>query len=113
MTMTKKRLVLIAAVPLTIAVALGVLAMLPPSPGVTKANFDRIETGMTLAEVEAIFERKGVLGWSGEGVSIYSWEAYDGSSASVEFSNDCVDVSAWTDPNETFLDKIRRWLHLP
>ena len=54
MTMTKKRLFLLASLPLVIAVALGVLAMLPPSPGVTKANFNRIEIGMTIAEVEAI-----------------------------------------------------------
>ena len=36
---TKKRLLLLATLPLAIAVTLGVLAMLPPSPGVTKANF--------------------------------------------------------------------------
>lgn len=37
-----------------IGVALAVLAWWP-TPGVTKANFDRIEVGMTRAEVEAIF----------------------------------------------------------
>lgn len=36
---TKTRLLLIASLPLTIAVTLGVLAMLPPRSGV---NFDRI-----------------------------------------------------------------------
>src|SRR5271155_206271 len=36
-------------------VVLVVLALLPPPPGVTKENFDRIENGMTRAEVEAIF----------------------------------------------------------
>jgi outer membrane protein assembly factor BamE (lipoprotein component of BamABCDE complex) len=51
----KKRLLLIASLPLTIALTLGVLAMLPPPPGVTKANFDRIQEGMTRAEVEEIF----------------------------------------------------------
>jgi hypothetical protein len=52
---TKKRLLLIAVPPLSIAVTLGVLAMLPPGPGVTKANFDRIEKEMTRAEVEQVF----------------------------------------------------------
>jgi hypothetical protein len=52
--MPKKRLLLIASFPFTIALTLGVLAMLPPSPGVTKANFDRIKEGMTKAEVEEI-----------------------------------------------------------
>jgi outer membrane protein assembly factor BamE (lipoprotein component of BamABCDE complex) len=54
--MTQKRLALIAAVSLAIAaVMVGVLVMLPPGPGVTKANFDRIEKGMTKAKVEEIF----------------------------------------------------------
>ena len=50
--MTKKRVALLAVLPLTVAVILGALEMLPPRPGVTKANFDRIQEGMTLAEVE-------------------------------------------------------------
>lgn len=35
-------------------VVLTVLALLPPRPGITKENFDRIEEGMTRPEVEAI-----------------------------------------------------------
>jgi hypothetical protein len=50
---TKKRLLLLAAVPITIAVILGVLSILPSRPGVTKANFDRIEEGMTRAEADS------------------------------------------------------------
>jgi hypothetical protein len=38
-----------------VGVALVVLALLPSRPGITKENFDRIEEGMTRAEVEAIF----------------------------------------------------------
>jgi hypothetical protein len=58
---TGKRLILIASVPLVIVVTLGVLALLPPDdrPGVTKANFDRIEKWMTKAQVEEIFGREG------------------------------------------------------
>jgi hypothetical protein len=37
-----------------VGVVLVVLALLPPTPGITKENFDRIEVGMTRAEVEAI-----------------------------------------------------------
>ena len=55
----KKRLLLIASLPLAIVVTLGVLAQLPPRPGVTRANFDRIEKGMTLAQVEEIFGKEG------------------------------------------------------
>ena len=61
LVVTKKRLILIAALPLVIvAVTLGVLAMLPPGPGVTKANFDRIEKGMTLAQVELLLGGTGL-----------------------------------------------------
>jgi hypothetical protein len=139
MTMTKKRLLLIAAVPLVIAVILGVLAMLPPSPGVTKANFDRIEKGMTVAEVEGIFGGEGeegevtrddkaliaeILGqeFERDGKSpkvrgdlrvCRTWGANDGSGAQIEFVDDCVVDKHWFDSHETVLDKIRRWLHLP
>ena len=44
-----------AATALCVGIALGVLAVLPSGPGVAKANFDRIELGMTKAEVERIF----------------------------------------------------------
>jgi hypothetical protein len=44
----KRRLLLLASLPLAIvAMTLGVLALLPPSPGVTKTNFDRIMEEMT------------------------------------------------------------------
>jgi hypothetical protein len=50
--MTKKRMALLAVLPVTVAVVLGAVVMLPPRPGITKANFDRIQEGMTLAEVD-------------------------------------------------------------
>jgi hypothetical protein len=57
--MTKKRLFLVSALPLAVAISLGVLAMLPPSAGDTKANFDRIQDGMRRAEVETILGQEG------------------------------------------------------
>jgi hypothetical protein len=132
----KKRLLMIAAVPLAIVVTVSVLAMLPPSPGVTKANFDRIQKGMTLAEAEEIFGEKGevtrddkaliaeILGqeFAREGKSLKVrgdlrvcriWGATNGSGAQIEFVDDCVVDKQWIDTDETFLKKIRRWLHLP
>ena len=118
MTMTKKRLLLLASLPLTIVVILGVLAMLPPSPGVTKANFDCLQEGMTLAEVQKIFGEEGE--WFGE-ITLWEikapwtgfvWLADDGSIAGIRFVDDCVTDKRWTISNETILDKIRRWLHL-
>jgi hypothetical protein len=55
---TKKRLLLIASMPLAIVVILGVLVMLTTRSNVTKANYDRIHEGMTRAEVEQIFGGK-------------------------------------------------------
>jgi hypothetical protein len=104
---------------------LGVLALLPPCPGVTKANFDRIQKGMTKGEVEGIFGGKGEIVangmvWSAEeGNFVFNprrigccWSADDGSRAVIEFSDDCVDLKDWRGSNDTMLDKLRRWLHL-
>src|SRR5262249_80363 len=37
-----------------VGAGLGVAMMVPPAPGVTKANFDRIEIGMKITDVEVI-----------------------------------------------------------
>lgn len=113
LAVTKKRLLLIAPLPLACAMTLGVLAMLPPSPGVTKANFDRIHEGMTLAEVEALFGEKGNW-WDGAGQKglPMCWTAKDGSGAVVEFVDESVAIKQWADSHETILDKIERWVHL-
>lgn len=49
----RRRLLLIASLPLAVAVALGALAVLSPRPEVMKANFERIEIGMTEAQTRA------------------------------------------------------------
>jgi hypothetical protein len=109
--MTKKRLLLIASLPLAVALVIGVLAMLPPRPGVTKANFDRIETGMTESEVEQILGGKAKCRVGGETVEAI-WEADDASSTLVEFEADRVFRKQWFGSHEAFLAKICRWLHL-
>ena len=117
---TKKRLFLLAILPLVaFAVTVGVLVLLPPNtrPGVTKRNFDRIEKGMTKAEVEEIFGKKA----DGVGLTLDReqkekthriWEASDGSGADIHFVDDCVVETDWYDSDETLLAKLRRWLHL-
>ena len=107
--MTKKRMALLAVLPFTVAVIIGVLAMLPPRPGITKANFDRIQDGMTLAEVERIFGPR-----TRDRDPVHIWIADDESSfAVVGFADGAVDSKIWEDSEETFPDKIRRWFHLP
>jgi hypothetical protein len=114
----KKRFFLIAILPLTIALTLGVLAMLPPRPGVTKANFDRIQDGMTMAEVEEIFGAypEFRVGHAG---NHKTWRNPNGSLAHIWFDTDLfgenkvwVSEKEWHDSDETILDKLRRWLHL-
>ncbi|NJK34999.1 MAG: hypothetical protein HC919_08650 [Oscillatoriales cyanobacterium SM2_2_1] len=61
----------------------------PPGNQITRAQFERIMTGMTLAEVETIFGAKGTLlvqNKAGEGeASVYSWKNPQGSNAIIEF----------------------------
>jgi hypothetical protein len=104
---TKKRILLIASLPLAIAVTLGILAMLPPRPGVTKANFDRIQEGMKRVEVEAILGQV-----KEQDLGIDFWFGDDQSLVMIGFSDDCVFYKQWHDSHEPLLDKIRRLLHL-
>jgi hypothetical protein len=128
--MTKKRLALIAVLPLTVAVVLGVLAMLPPRPGVTKANFDRVEKRMTLSEVWEILGKDSVIvptgfAFSGNAArwerfqeelrtkTTHSWSGDDGAHAEITFRHDVVEnKTMWIGPRETIWQKIRRWLRL-
>src|SRR5436190_14192317 len=99
--MTKKRLLLIATLPLAIGVTLGVLAMLPPGTGVTKANFDRINEGMTREDVEAIFggPSAGLRTDFTTGPTIKECECWfrdDGAKGSISFANGHVSEKWWT-----------------
>jgi hypothetical protein len=119
--MIKKRRYLISAGVLAACacLALAGLAMLPPRAGVTKANFDRIEIGMSQSAVCEIFGKEWSL-FAGrpEGAShnFFAHEVWlhdDGASATIEFHNEAVIGKIWTDSTETIPDKLRRWLHLP
>jgi hypothetical protein len=95
-----------------VGVVLIVLVLLP-RPGVTKENFDRIQNGMTRAEVEAIFGREpsGVeLGEFGLGM----WETADGREWSrLRFDrNDRVFAKRWTRDRRTILEKFLDLLSL-
>ena len=97
--MTKRRLLLIAGPLAAVAVTLGVLAMLPPRPGVTKENFDRIEVGMTRAEVEVILG--GPAGPAFRRRSRDEWDSNENDdSVAIRFDN-----------NDRVLEK--HWLGMP
>src|SRR5438045_683724 len=109
----RKRYFIVAALFASLASVGFVAALLmsngPGGPGVTKANFDRIEEGMTLQAVEQILGRPGQYTWGG-----YHWEADDGATVFVVYDFDGASAGRkfWRDSRESPLDKIRRWLHL-
>jgi hypothetical protein len=107
--MRKRSFIVAALFAALVSVGFVAALLLSDGPGVTKANFDRIEEGMTLQEVEQILGRPGKLTWGG-----YSWEAEDGATVFVVFDFDGASAGpkSWADSRETPLDKIRRWLHL-
>lgn len=86
-----------------------VLAILPARPGVTKANFDRIEKGMTLdMAVSILGDPLGSFG--SEDHRLHFWQHDDGSRVRV-FTCDGVVVSmTWIESSETVLERLRRWL---
>jgi hypothetical protein len=97
------------------ALVLGMLALLPGRPGVSKANFDRIEDGMTLAEVQAIMGRLPDIVFDMPddeiaGRTLFVWNHADSSHASIRFNGDKVTSKTFTPSTETFTDKLRRWL---
>jgi len=97
--------------------ALGAIALMPPQPGVTKSNFGRIQNGMTRAEVEMILGCPGgpapFANGPGDRREWLGWDAEDGFWVWIGFTGDCVAGKSWQDSEETFLEKIRRWLHIP
>jgi hypothetical protein len=93
-------------------IVLVLLAIQPSPPGVTKANFDRIEIGMARADVETI------LG-SSKSIKVRHYEEFYNvkdqwnQGAFVWFDeHDKTIKMLWVDSDETILQKLRRWLHL-
>ena len=117
--MMMKRYLVVAGL-LAGIVCLGALvpALLPDRPGVTKANFNRIECGMTRAEVEAILGRAANMRSEEEPFGVQNgaadiWRNPDGSGAEIEFGDsDTVVNKDWGDSPNTIIEKLRRWFHI-
>lgn len=66
MSMRKKTLIVVTLLILTAITLLATLALLPPTPGPTYANFSRLENGMTQVQIERLLgkaeEKVPVLG---------------------------------------------------
>jgi hypothetical protein len=117
--MKKRDLKLAALAAVSVFAAIGVIAMLPPSPGITKANYDRVEMGMTRGDVEAIFGEPDsrLLAISPDGSRrIDLWKADNGAMAVIHFLDGR--VTNWEqckriESQEGIGEKIRRWLRWP
>jgi hypothetical protein len=91
-------------------------------PGITKANLDRIQKGMTKAEVEAILGSKGSVASSvGSPHSMWIlaiWDRDDGATATVEFvwigdrEPYALGPTNWTDSMETPWQRLLRFFRI-
>lgn len=101
--------------------------VLPPRPGVTKANFDRIHKGMNKNEVHAILGMPGSVSDSLRDIGWYAeaWSSDDGARACILFAGEGALDTIWSPSTENFVnelrwspltenifDKLRRWLRL-
>ena len=112
--MKKRYPKLAALIAVTACTVLGVLAMLPDRPGVTKANFDRIQNGMAIREVEVILGRHpNVEGDGNQGHQLF-WTNEDGSCVMITLGSDAKVCGAyWLESHEGVGRKFCRWIRWP
>jgi hypothetical protein len=122
--MTRRRLLLIAALPIAVVMIIVVLAMLPARRGMTKENFDRIQDGMTMQAVTEILGCKphhlptNISIWpDSSGVHLdrdcHRWDSLNGTIWISFDENDKVNGKASRGLHEDgIIAKILRWLNL-
>lgn len=112
--MTRRGLILsAAAIASGVVAGLTVLAMLPPTPGVTKANFDRIQIGMNHEEVEALFGSPSSFGFGGDSGTLEVWTKDGIPAAHISFDQDSrVTGMSWIGSTEPAWQRMLRWLGL-
>jgi hypothetical protein len=98
-----------------VALLLAVLVTMRSRNGVTKANYDRIKKGMTLAEVQEVFGGQGAVFYGFVNRRAYYWENEDRSNAIVLFHDDknVVETAQWGDSTEGIGDRILRLIRWP
>ena len=115
--MAKRRFIWAGIVAGCVALVPVVLALLSSGSGITKANYDRIEKGMTLAKVQELFGKEGVVfhGYPNEAAQAYCWEN-EGRSLAILFFDDnkkVVEKAKWAESRESIGDKICRLIRWP
>lgn len=116
--MKKRYLICTGVLAMCFVLVLVVLAMLPPRPGITKANFERIQDGMKFDEVKAIFGAPdsftdpSIEGWARRGQLL--WVNDDRSGAAVCFDEKGkVFDKTWSDSTEGIGERLCRWIDWP
>src|SRR5262245_15055632 len=112
--MSKKWLAIAALIAFGVALAVAIPVLLPPTPGVTYANFSRLEEGMPRGEVEDLLGRtnmvKEMQDWE-FGV----WTTETRVIVTVQFDkNQCMKLAKWNGwrDDRTSLEKLRDRLPL-
>lgn len=116
--MTKKRWLLVTMCLVTlIGLPILVIALLPPRPGVTEANIERVEIGMTRAEVEGILGPVSkhslppmALGDIGHSRALWT-DSFGAAGVVVFDERDCVLYKAFGDGANEW-QKLRRLIRL-
>jgi hypothetical protein len=114
-------------------VVMVILAMLPPRPGVTRSNLDRVEVGMKWKDVEAVFgpgsarvvvlSSGGSVHISGDSDAKHGFDLHfgaeggvaglkgDDGTASITFDDGmCVVSKEWIDSPRSVFQKLRQLL---
>jgi hypothetical protein len=108
--MNRRRILCLALA--AVALTLGLVVLLPPSPGVTAANFERVQMGMTLAEVDALMTREGTEGTGDHRTTLAIWYTRSGTVCGrIIFERDAkgewrVMRKDWSEPPDTLLDRL-------
>jgi hypothetical protein len=100
-----------ALVLLAVAGLWQVMGLLPAASGVTEKNYERIEQGMTLTEVESVLSQKAAMLPSGEGVLSFAWDGSEGT-VYADFNQRTGQLvyASYHHKPLTLLDRLRRLL---
>jgi hypothetical protein len=118
----RKRLLLLFGL-LAILVGIGVLRLTAPKPGLFEETGFRLRAGMSVREVEALFNSPGWIGFEASGLASGIWRDKGGPMVVAYFDKNGLLTDAYMgNPNEeslrdlhlneTFFERLRRWIHL-
>ena len=104
--MNRKWWVVVASlVALAVVVAIGIPLFTPPTPGVTYANYSRLEKGMSREQVKAILGEPSVAPKNAP----YFWENESGDMVWIVHEHGLVKAALWNGmpDHRTALEKLR------